>query len=65
MANSTTLNTVLPSKLDPKVDQTWIVHGLKDLSLDQQDQVCGQCHARMSSKSFIDTIIYNLPNQVM
>jgi hypothetical protein len=46
------------SKLDPKVDQTWIVHGLKDLSLDQQDQVCGQCHARMSSKSFNNVLGY-------
>src|SRR5262249_37199859 len=32
--------------LDPK-DKLWIVHGLKDLSFDQQNQVCGQCHSRI------------------
>ena len=35
-------------KLDPK--ESFIVHGLKDLSLDQQNQVCGQCHARVGNK---------------
>ena len=39
------------SKLDPRTDATWIVHGLKDLSLDQQNQVCGQCHARVGGKT--------------
>jgi hypothetical protein len=39
------------SKLDPTRDPTWIVHGLKDLSLDQQNQVCGQCHGRMGGKN--------------
>src|SRR6516162_3445261 len=39
------------SKLDPEHDPTLIVHGLKDLSLDQQNQVCGQCHARLGGKS--------------
>jgi hypothetical protein len=38
------------TKLDPARDQTWIVHGLKDLSLDQQSQVCGQCHARVGNR---------------
>ena len=39
------------SKLDPPRDPPLIVHGLKDLSLDQQNQVCGQCHARMGGKN--------------
>jgi len=39
------------SKLDPEHEPTLIVHGLKDLSLDQQNQVCGQCHARLGGKS--------------
>jgi hypothetical protein len=39
------------SKLDPERDPTLIVHGLKDLSLDQQNQVCGQCHARLGGKT--------------
>jgi hypothetical protein len=39
------------SKLDPTRDPTWIVHGLKDLSLNQQTQVCGQCHGRMGGKT--------------
>ena len=39
------------SKLDPTRDPPLIVHGLKDLSLDQQNQVCGQCHARMGGKN--------------
>jgi len=39
------------SKLDPEHDPRLIVHGLKDLSLDQQNQVCGQCHARLGGKT--------------
>jgi hypothetical protein len=39
------------SKLNPDRDQLFIVHGLRDLSLDQQNQVCGQCHARLGGKS--------------
>jgi formate-dependent nitrite reductase cytochrome c552 subunit len=39
------------SKLNPDTDPAWIIHGLKDLSLDQQNQVCGQCHARLGAKS--------------
>jgi formate-dependent nitrite reductase cytochrome c552 subunit len=39
------------SKLNPDVDQAFIVHGLKDLSLDQQNQICGQCHARLGGKT--------------
>jgi hypothetical protein len=39
------------SKLNPEVDQAFIVHGLKDLSLDQQNQICGQCHARLGGRT--------------
>jgi formate-dependent nitrite reductase cytochrome c552 subunit len=39
------------SKLNPDRDPMWIVHGLKDLSLDQQNQVCGQCHARLGGRN--------------
>jgi len=39
------------SKLDPDRDPPLIIHGLKDLSLDQQNQVCGQCHARLGGKA--------------
>jgi cytochrome c554/c'-like protein len=39
------------SKLNPDVDQAFIVHGLKDLSLDQQNQICGQCHTRLGGKT--------------
>jgi cytochrome c554/c'-like protein len=39
------------SKLNPEVDQAFIVHGLKDLSLDQQNQICGQCHARIGGRT--------------
>ena len=38
------------SKLNPDRDQLFIIHGLRDLSLDQQNQVCGQCHARLGGK---------------
>lgn len=38
------------SKLDPAKDEIFIVHGLKDLTLEQQNQVCGQCHARVSNR---------------
>lgn len=53
------------SKLDPEHEPTLIVHGLKDLSLDQQNQVCGQCHARLGGKSqgvlgFPDTLVGKL-----
>jgi hypothetical protein len=44
-------------KLDPK--QSFIVHGLKDLSLDQQNQVCGQCHARVGNKDQRDLAFQN------
>jgi Cytochrome c554 and c-prime len=44
-------------KLDPK--ESYIVHGLKDLSLDQQDQVCGQCHARVGNKDQRDLAFQN------
>jgi formate-dependent nitrite reductase cytochrome c552 subunit len=52
------------TKLNPDRDQTWTIHGLKDLSLDQQNQVCGQCHARLGGKvqtvlAFPDTIDHN------
>jgi formate-dependent nitrite reductase cytochrome c552 subunit len=39
------------SKLNPDRDQLFIIHGLRDLSLDQQNQVCGQCHARLGGKA--------------
>ena len=44
-------------KLDPK--DSFIVHGLKDLSLDQQNQVCGQCHARVGNKDQRDLAFQN------
>jgi mono/diheme cytochrome c family protein len=47
------------SKLDPARDQMWIVHGLKDLSLDQQNQICGQCHARVGNKDQRDLAFQN------
>jgi formate-dependent nitrite reductase cytochrome c552 subunit len=39
------------SKLNPDRDPPLIIHGLRDLSLDQQNQVCGQCHARLGGKA--------------
>jgi len=47
------------SKLDPVRDQTFIVHGLKDLSLDQQNQICGQCHSRVGNKDQRDLAFQN------
>src|SRR5262249_55057565 len=44
-------------KLDPK--ESFIVHGLKDLSLNQQNQVCGQCHARVGNKDQRDLAFQN------
>jgi hypothetical protein len=50
---------VAGSKLDPEHDRTWIVHGLKDLSLDQQNQICGQCHARVGNRDQRDLAFQN------
>jgi len=44
-------------KLDPK--ESLIVHGLKDLSLHQQDQICGQCHARVGNRDERDLAFQN------
>ena len=38
------------TKLNPDRDETWSIHGLKDLSLDQQNQLCGQCHSRVGGR---------------
>src|SRR5262249_59923030 len=39
------------SKLDPEHEPTLIVHGLKDLSLVQQNQGAAQCHPLLAARS--------------